>query len=180
MTDVRLIKRYSNRKLYDTRDSRYIKLDDLAAFVEAGDDVQIIDNDTKEDLTRITLAQVLVDRERKGRIGDSVVSFKGLIRDKGEQLQKAITDPVYQLRTTVEESVNRLIQTGEERASATREQIISWVDENAQAIDELQRRLDESVRQAIGRMDIPAQLEELRARVDELEAQLNERFDESD
>ena len=73
-----------------------------------------------------------------------------------------------------------MIQTGEERASATREQIISWVDENAKAIDELQRRLDESVRQAIGRMDIPAQLEELRARVDELEAQLNERLDESD
>ena len=51
----RVIKRYSNRKLYDTKDSRYVTLLQIAEMVRGGEEVQIIDNNTKEDLTEVTL-----------------------------------------------------------------------------------------------------------------------------
>ena len=55
----RVIKRYSNRKLYDTRDSRYVTLQQIGEMVRAGEEVQIIDNKTKEDKTEVTLALIL-------------------------------------------------------------------------------------------------------------------------
>lgn len=57
--DRRVIKRYSNRKLYDTRQSRYVTLQHIGDMVRAGEDVQIIDNATKEDKTEVTLALIL-------------------------------------------------------------------------------------------------------------------------
>jgi polyhydroxyalkanoate synthesis regulator protein len=55
----RIIKRYSNRKLYDTKDSRYVTLLQIAEMVRSGEEVQIIDNNTKDDLTEVTLAQII-------------------------------------------------------------------------------------------------------------------------
>ena len=55
----RVIKRYSNRKLYDTKDSRYVTLQQIGEMVRAGEEVQIIDNATKEDKTEVTLALII-------------------------------------------------------------------------------------------------------------------------
>jgi len=60
----RVIKRYANRKLYDTRESCYVTLPQIAEFVRAGEDVQIIDNRTKENLTSVTLAQIIYESEK--------------------------------------------------------------------------------------------------------------------
>jgi polyhydroxyalkanoate synthesis repressor PhaR len=65
MNTARTIKRYANRKLYDTRDSRYVTLDHIAAMVRAGDDVKVIDNTTRADLTTATLAQIIFEEEKK-------------------------------------------------------------------------------------------------------------------
>jgi polyhydroxyalkanoate synthesis repressor PhaR len=65
MSTSRTIKRYANRKLYDTRDSRYVTLDHIAAMVRAGDDVRVIDNTTRADLTTATLAQIIFEEEKK-------------------------------------------------------------------------------------------------------------------
>src|ERR1700709_460475 len=65
MTTARTIKRYANRKLYDTRDSRYVTLDHIAAMVRAGDDVRVVDNTTRSDLTTATLAQIIFEEEKK-------------------------------------------------------------------------------------------------------------------
>lgn len=65
MTTARTIKRYSNRKLYDTRDSRYVTLDHIASMVRAGDDVRVVDNATRQDLTTATLAQIIFEEEKK-------------------------------------------------------------------------------------------------------------------
>ncbi len=56
-----LIKKYGNRRLYDTGDSRYITLDELAAKVRGGADVRIVDAQTGEDLTQATLVQVVLE-----------------------------------------------------------------------------------------------------------------------
>src|ERR1700753_33995 len=60
----RVIKRYANRKLYDTRSSRYVTLPQIAELVRSGEDVQIIDNRTKENLTGVTLAQIIYESEK--------------------------------------------------------------------------------------------------------------------
>ena len=64
---ARTIKRYANRKLYDTVASKYVTLNGIADLVRGGEDVQIIDNTTKEDLTALTLAQILYEGERAER-----------------------------------------------------------------------------------------------------------------
>jgi polyhydroxyalkanoate synthesis repressor PhaR len=62
-----LIKRYANRKLYNTAASRYITLRGIAELLERGEDVKVIDNETGEDITAVTLSQILVETERGGR-----------------------------------------------------------------------------------------------------------------
>ena len=173
MSEPRLIKRYANRKLYDTKASSYITLDEVAEILESGEDVQIIDNKTKEDLTRVTLAQILVERSRDGRLGDSMTSLRGLIRNTGEHLTRRISDPVTSIRSSVEESVNRLIKTGEERAAETRGQFQSWIAQNTLAIEELQEFIDERVKTTTQWFDTLSQvcgdLERLTLRLEELE-----------
>ena len=60
-----VIKRYSNRKLYDTSARRYIALDGIANLIRKGSTVQIIDNVTEEDLTAVTLMQIIMEQEKK-------------------------------------------------------------------------------------------------------------------
>jgi len=62
-----LIKRYANRKLYNTQTSRYITLKGIAELLEDDEEVQVIDNETGEDITSVTLSQILVDTERSNR-----------------------------------------------------------------------------------------------------------------
>lgn len=61
----RIIKRYANRKLYDTCESRYVTLSQVASLVRAGEDLAILDNRTKEDLTGVTLAQIIYEAQKK-------------------------------------------------------------------------------------------------------------------
>jgi polyhydroxyalkanoate synthesis repressor PhaR len=63
---IRLIKRYESRKLYDTEESRYVSLEDLAAWVRAGQEVKVVDNGTAEDVTAQTLTQIILEEGRKG------------------------------------------------------------------------------------------------------------------
>src|SRR3954468_19963832 len=65
MPETRIIKRYANRKLYDTQHSRYVTLEQISEMIRAGDDVKIIDNKSKEDLTSVTLAQIIFEEEKK-------------------------------------------------------------------------------------------------------------------
>ena len=61
-----VIKKYANRRLYDTSNSRYINLEDIAALVRNGKDLQVVDANTGEDLTRVTLTQIIVE-DTKGQ-----------------------------------------------------------------------------------------------------------------
>lgn len=64
---VRLIKRYGSRKLYDTTESRYISLEEIAQWIREGGEIQVVDNQTLEDVTVQTLTQVISDAGRRGR-----------------------------------------------------------------------------------------------------------------
>jgi len=82
----RVIKRYSNRKLYDTKDSRYVTLLQIAEMIRANEDVQIIDNATKEDKTDVTLALIISEELKAKPRGIPLHTLKALIRHRGEKL----------------------------------------------------------------------------------------------
>lgn len=88
----RIVKRYSNRKLYDTVESRYVTLPQIAVLVRNGEDVRIIDNNTKEDLTSVTLAQILYEEERKQSRALPLAALKDLIHTSGEKLTEFFRD----------------------------------------------------------------------------------------
>src|ERR1700674_3566480 len=61
-----LIKKYANRKLYDTRTSRYITLEGIAALVRDGHEIRVVDRDNGHDLTQVTLSQIVLSAEKRG------------------------------------------------------------------------------------------------------------------
>jgi len=65
---VTLIKKYGNRRLYDTAQSRYITLEELAAIVRGGEDVRVVDAKSGEDLTTGTLAQIIIEGRGAARL----------------------------------------------------------------------------------------------------------------
>ena len=74
-----VIKKYPNRRLYDTSTSRYINLEDIGAFVREGRDVQVLDAQTGEDLTRVTLTQIIMDDAKQQPTGLPVELLRQLI-----------------------------------------------------------------------------------------------------
>jgi polyhydroxyalkanoate synthesis repressor PhaR len=80
MKEAKVIKRYQNRKLYDTHESSYVTLDEIAKMIRAGEDVRVIDNKTKNDITASTLTQLLYESERKAKSQPSVNLLKAIIR----------------------------------------------------------------------------------------------------
>jgi polyhydroxyalkanoate synthesis repressor PhaR len=62
-----VIKRYSNRKLYDTQESRYVTLEEIEEMIRAGKEIAVVDAASGEDLTSVTLAQIILENERNHR-----------------------------------------------------------------------------------------------------------------
>jgi len=90
---TRLVKRYGNRKLYDTSESRYVTLDEIGRWVKAGEEVKILENDTGEDLTAVTFAQIILEEERKKTGLLSLPVLRNLIQH-GEEAFRNITATV--------------------------------------------------------------------------------------
>ena len=189
----RIVKRYSNRKLYDTRESRYVTLLQIAEMVRTGEEVQIIDNATKEDLTEVTLAQIIYEEQKHHSRSVPLATLRDLIHQRGERL-------ISQLR---EGPLGRLIP--EEKAEgaaveapAAKEVVApvkveesqtyggapakdgaekkTLIDQSREAIETLQARIDDSVKSVLSSFSpfqqLQAEVVRLTARIDELEARL--------
>ena len=74
-----VIKKYPNRRLYDTSGSRYINLEDIGELIRKGKDVQVLDAQTGEDLTRVTLTQIIVDDAKQQPTGLPLELLRQLI-----------------------------------------------------------------------------------------------------
>ncbi len=113
-----LIKRYANRKLYDTEAKRYITLDGIAELIRQQHDVKVIDHETGEDLTALTQAQIIFEQERKIRGGIPHAVFTSLIQASNEtlsQLRHAFIPPAdwqREVDAEIERRVEQLIQVG--------------------------------------------------------------------
>ena len=88
MAEPRIIKRYSNRKLYDTQSSQYVTLEQIALMIRQGEEVQVLDNSSKEDLTSVTLAQIIFEEEKRQKNFISLGAMRQLIQSGGASLSE--------------------------------------------------------------------------------------------
>jgi polyhydroxyalkanoate synthesis repressor PhaR len=85
-----VIKKYGNRRLYDTAESRYVNLDDIAGLVRQGKDVQVIDAKTGQDLTRVTLTQVIMEDAKDKPTGLPLELLRQLVIASDEVRQEFV------------------------------------------------------------------------------------------
>jgi polyhydroxyalkanoate synthesis repressor PhaR len=109
---IRLIKRYESRKLYDTEESRYVSLEEIAGWVRQGQEVRVLDNATAGDVTSQTLTQIILDEGRKGTASLPSELLHELVR-LGE---RAVHSGVEQ----VQNGVGRLVQASIDRLGPVR------------------------------------------------------------
>jgi hypothetical protein len=140
-----LIKKYANRKLYDTQTSRYITLEGISKLVRDGHEIEVVERDSGRDLTPLVLSQIVVGEEKRGPDGTS-----DTLQDRGQ----ALFDYV---RRTL---------------SGPASKVSSRVERGRSDLEEL---VDMAVERALIRLSIPTRkdVEALVARLDQLESQLS-------
>ncbi len=116
-----LIKRYANRKLYNTQSSRYITLKGIAELLDKGEEVQVIDNESGEDITSVALSQILVDSERSN--SEPPTSLLSQIMERGSDalydvLKKGVDDATGNL-DEIQDRFRRIIQGGDTESHHT-------------------------------------------------------------
>jgi polyhydroxyalkanoate synthesis repressor PhaR len=109
---IRLIKRYESRKLYDTEESRYVSLEEIAGWVRTGQEVRVMDNATGSDVTSQTLTQIILD---EGRRGTSFLPSE-LLHDLVRMGERAVNSGLEQ----VQHGVDRLVQVSMDRLAPVR------------------------------------------------------------
>ncbi|MBN9683107.1 MULTISPECIES: polyhydroxyalkanoate synthesis regulator DNA-binding domain-containing protein [unclassified Corallococcus] len=199
--EPKIIKRYTNRKLYDTVESRYVTLDEIAAMIKEGTEVRIVDNRTKEDLTSVTLAQIIFEEEKKkNQMPLSVL--REIIRHPGESIsgfiQKEVSPRVASIREEAEQRLDKLLRREDGSlqeappAEATTAAPAPQASEgnaaslnpaellkaSQRAFEDFQRRIDERVKQVVENLtgNLPAlgrDMQALAQRLEELEKKLD-------
>src|SRR5204862_5926573 len=91
MPGPKIVKRYANRKLYDTERSCYVTLEDIAVMIKAGEEVRVVDNKTGEDLTSVTFAQIIFETEKKSSFMP-LNALRDIIQNGGQKMQGAVHD----------------------------------------------------------------------------------------
>src|SRR3984957_7299404 len=91
MSNERVIKKYANRRLYDSTGSRHVTLDDIRKMIVSGENVKIVDDKSGEDLTRAVLLQVISEQEQFGTPVLSTELLEGIIRFYGNPVQEMLT-----------------------------------------------------------------------------------------
>lgn len=157
-----LIKRYANRKLYNTQTSRYITLKGIAELLENDQEVRVIDNETGEDITSVTLSQILVDTERGGRaVPGNLLSE--LVQRGGDALYGALRRGVGDATEGIEEFQRNMRKLLERR---TQGEGRDWIAFTPPDLDQVVQATIERVFKAL---DLPRRSDV---------AELNERLDQ--
>ena len=194
MSASKIVKRYANRKLYDTERSCYVTLEDISLMIKAGDEVRVIDNKTGEDLTSVTLAQIIFETEKKNNFMPLSL-LRGLIQNGSEAVNEyaqkkvenvqlkaqEVKETAQKLRTELEDrigSVMRKPEAGSEAAAPqSKPQVLAELLACSQkAFDELQKGVEERVKGPVGAITRYAtlgnEMQEIRQRMTALEQRL--------
>jgi polyhydroxyalkanoate synthesis repressor PhaR len=186
----RVVKRYSNRKLYDTRESRYVTLLQIAEMVRAGEEVQIIDNATKDDLTEVTLAQIIYEEQKQHSRSVPLQTLRDLIHQRGEKLMTQLREgPLGRLLPHDDKKEEPAVAAVPEEPVVDKSQAAEKKDEqkknifesSREAFESLQTKIDERVRSVLTSFSpfqqLQSKVQELGQRIEELEAKLKKQED---
>lgn len=170
-----LIKRYPNRKLYDTDAKQYVTLEQIANLIRDGEDVQVVDHESGEDLTNLTLSQIILDQEKKqaGFLPRSLMT--SLIRTGGETLDFVLHSLQGSLPASVvnlEDRVNRLVAAGTLTAEQARQVLLTLRAGDLSGVEDNVNSLTDAL---WARLNIPTgrDVDELRQKLALLDAQLD-------
>jgi polyhydroxyalkanoate synthesis repressor PhaR len=141
-----LIKKYANRKLYDTRTSRYVTLDGIAQLVRDGHDIRVVDRDSGQDLTQVILSQIVLTEEKRGpkRLVDAGADA---LHDRGQALL---------------DYVRRTLMPGE---------LVSEVERRRGNVEGM---IDEAIERTLKQLRLPSRhdIDRINERLDRLSAEL--------
>ena len=160
-----IIKKYGNRRLYDTTGSGYVNLDDIARFIREGKDVQVVDAKTGRDLTRVVLTQVITEDAKEKPTGLPLELLRQLIIASDEVRQEFVmwylksafdtyekVQDAFQSRlTNVQSAILSPVDTmkrflGSSAPSQPKSEAEPEVDALRKQVAELEARLENSVR----------------------------------
>ena len=133
---TRIIKKYANRRLYDTSTSQYITLGDLKGLVASGERVRIIDAKSKQDISREVLLQLVAEQESLGRPILNETILTGLIRFYDHPMQKIATrylevalSQLQDQQRQLLEQMKGLLESPVELAGRLARQNLEWMSE---------------------------------------------------
>jgi polyhydroxyalkanoate synthesis repressor PhaR len=155
-----VIKKYGNRRLYDTVNSRYVNLDEIAALVRKGKDVKVVDAKTGQDRTRVTLTQIITEDAKDKPTGLPLELLRQLIIASDEVRQEFV---MWYLKSAFD-TFEQVQQTVQNRLGDVQSAILSPVD--------TMKRFLGAAASSHPRADAGTEADALRARVAELEARL--------
>jgi polyhydroxyalkanoate synthesis repressor PhaR len=155
---ARTIRRYENRKLYDPAGRRYVTLEDLARDVGAGQDIQVLDQKTAEDITNQVLAQLVLERIKERTVSVPRQVLTRLIRVGARRVSAAADWPgPQQLATRARDEAERIVARLIARGRLTLEEAVSLRQEIAQSVQQLaaeaQHGLETRLHQLLDQVD---------------------------
>ena len=177
----KIIKRYGNRKLYDTDLSRYVTLDEIYHMIKDGDEIQVIDNKTREDLTSVTLTQIILEEEKRKKSILPLSVLTKLIQQSGESISDFLQRSVDSFSSVFDESerqIQRLITRGEITVEEGQAFLKDTFANPQKGFDALQKKIDErikiSVNRVIGFEKLKTELKKLEGRIKRMEKKIRE------
>ena len=175
-----IIKRYPNRKLYDTEKKQYVTLDRIAMLIQEGRDVQVVDHSTGEDLTTVTLSQIIFEQEKKqsGFVPKNVLA--GLVQAGGDTLnafRNALASPLGLLPDVdleIEQRIKKLVQQGELAEEQGRNLLEQLLETGRQTVEKTQTGSETYLKKLLSRRGIPShdEISRLSKQIDSLAAKL--------
>jgi polyhydroxyalkanoate synthesis repressor PhaR len=183
MAETRVVKRYANRKLYDTQRSRYVTLEQIADMIRGGEDVKIVDNNSKEDLTAITLTQIIFEEEKKQSFLP-LSALRNIIQSGASNMTQLASQAGEKMLGIFKREDGEPGAAGDGVAAeppppAGPHPIREFLERSQQTFEEWQKKVDERIRSTFDALSPLSGLEkEMRAllqRVEDLEKRLTDR-----
>jgi len=145
-----LIKKYSNRKLYDLNRSRYVTLEEIAEMIRQGRQVKIVDADSQEDLTNITLVQILLEEEKRRNLLPvaflhRLIKYGEMYQDFFRQYLSSSMDAMFSVQRETKKGIEQWAKLGGlDEMAPSREPAIRETPANVKAeLDSLKEKLTE-------------------------------------
>jgi len=174
-----IIKKYANRKLYDVKEKKYVNLSEISRLIREEVEVKVIDNKTKEDITSLVLAQIIVEQEKTKKImlPSILYPLKILIKKGGEDMfrlgRKMFLAGIGTLSLTKEKAKNiadDLIKRGELSQSESKEFIVDLLDLAECEKDRLIEKIKPEIDKSLEKMNFASKkcVDNLEKKIDEL------------